>query len=179
MAAVYAFPYVHSAFSRLGHPMLAIPVGGLVLGLLGALGGHLTLFKGLDEVKVLAAEPGGLVGRTVRADGRGETGRTPGRRGLRLPGRPDLPRRLRRGSPRTVRARAGTRRSIPRSVWSCGVLGVLLAVTRQGWISLFTAAILVVRPGRAALLCSASVPAWLLVTGRPQMQLHDDGTPIR
>lgn len=39
--------------------MVALPVGGLVLGLLGALGGPLTLFKGLDEVKTLAANPEG------------------------------------------------------------------------------------------------------------------------
>lgn len=37
--------------------MPALPAGGLVLGLLRALGGHLTLFKGLDEVGELAADP--------------------------------------------------------------------------------------------------------------------------
>ena len=60
-----------------------------------------------------------------------------------------------------------------------GVLGMLLAITRQGWVSLFTAAALVASPTILALLCIASLPAWLLVTGRPQMQLRDDGTPIR
>lgn len=59
MVAVYLFPYAHGAFSRLRHPMLALPAGGLVLGLLAALGGHLTLFKGLDEVGALAADPEG------------------------------------------------------------------------------------------------------------------------
>jgi hypothetical protein len=33
--------------------------GGLLLGLLGALGGHVTLFKGLDEVKELSPDPSG------------------------------------------------------------------------------------------------------------------------
>jgi len=56
---------------------------------------------------------------------------------------------------------------------------MLLAITRQGWESLFTAAVLVSSPAILALPCVASLPAWLLVTGRPQMQLHDDGTPIR
>lgn len=59
------------------------------------------------------------------------------------------------------------------------VLGMLLAVTRQGWVSLFTAAVLVSSPGVLALLCIASLPAWLLVTGRPQMQLGGDGAPVR
>lgn len=62
---------------------------------------------------------------------------------------------------------------------SAGVLGVLLAITRQGWVSLFVAAALVASPSVLVLLCIASLPAWLLVTGRPQMQLRADGTPVR
>lgn len=53
---------------------------------------------------------------------------------------------------------------------------MLLAITRQGWVSLFTAAILVSSPAILALLCIGSLPAWLLVTGKPQMQLRADGT---
>lgn len=59
VCAVRAFRYVHGAYGRLGHPMPALPAGGLVLGLPGALGGHLTLFQGLDEVGELAADPEG------------------------------------------------------------------------------------------------------------------------
>jgi H+/Cl- antiporter ClcA len=61
---------------------------------------------------------------------------------------------------------------------AAGVLGTLLAVTRQGWVSLFTAKFLVASPTILALLCLASLPAWLLVTGRPQTQLREDGTPV-
>jgi len=46
-------------------------------------------------------------------------------------------------------------------------------------VSLFVAAVLVVSPGILALLCVASLPAWLLVTGRPHMQLRADGTAVR
>ncbi|MEV7340398.1 ion channel protein [Streptomyces sp. NPDC093544] len=178
MAAVYAFPYVHSAFSRLGHPMLAIPVGGLVLGLLGALGGHLTLFKGLDEVKALAGDPEGwsagrfalmavvkLAALLIAA--------ACGFRGGRI-----FP-AVFAGVALGLCTHALAPQVHPTVGVVCGVLGVLLAVTRQGWISLFTAAILVSDPAVLPLLVLASVPAWLLVTGRPQMQLHDDGTPIR
>jgi H+/Cl- antiporter ClcA len=70
--------------------------------------------------------------------------------------------------------------SVPASLGlAAGVLGTLLAITRQGWVSLFTAAVLVSSPSIIALLCIASLPAWLLVTGRPQMQLREDGTAIR
>ncbi|MGJ3560503.1 hypothetical protein ACR6C2_26155 [Streptomyces sp. INA 01156] len=46
-------------------------------------------------------------------------------------------------------------------------------------MSLFVAAFLVASPGILALLCIASLPAWLLVTGRPLMQLRPDGTSAR
>ncbi|CCK28447.1 Putative ion-transport protein yfeO [Streptomyces davaonensis JCM 4913] len=178
MAAVYAFPYVHAAFSRLRHPMLMLPVGGLVLGLLGALGGHLTLFKGLEEIGELAADPDGwsagefatmslvkLAAMVVAA--------CCGFRGGRI-----FP-SVFVGVALGLCAHALVPEVHPALAVSTGVLGVLLAVTRQGWVSLFTAAVLVASPTILALLCIASLPAWLLVTGRPQMQLREDGTPVR
>lgn len=178
MAAVYAFPYVHRAFSRLGHPMLAIPVGGLVLGLLGALGGHLTLFKGLDEVKVLAADPDAWsAGRfalmaVVKLAALAVAAACGFRGGRIFPA-------VFVGVALGLCAHALVPQVHPTVGVVCGVLGVLLAVTRQGWISLFTAAVLVSDPAVLPLLVLASVPAWLLVTGRPQMKLDEDGTPTR
>ncbi|MFE6892205.1 ion channel protein [Streptomyces sp. NPDC057694] len=178
MAAVYAFPYVHGAFGRLGHPMLMLPLGGLVLGLLGALGGPLTLFKGLEEVKEIAADPGGrsagsfallavvkLAALLIAA--------SCGFRGGRI-----FP-AVFVGAAFGLFAHAlvpGVNASVG---IAAGVLGVLLAVTRSGWVSLFTAAVLVASPAIIALMCIASLPAWLLVTGRPQMQLSEEGASLR
>ncbi|MFJ9869463.1 ion channel protein [Streptomyces sp. NPDC101165] len=178
MCAVYAFPYLHRAFQRLRHPMLMLPVGGLVLGALGALGGPLTLFKGLDQIAELAADPEGwtagqfatmtvvkLAALTVAA--------TCGFRGGRIfPG-------VFIGTALGLCAHALVPGVQPAVGVAAGVLGMLLAITRQGWVSLFTAAVLVASPVIIALLCIASLPAWLLVTGRPQMQLRADGTQIR
>ncbi|MFI6652814.1 ion channel protein [Streptomyces sp. NPDC050529] len=178
LAAVYAFPHVHRAFRALGHPVLAMTAGGLLLGLLGALGGHLTLFKGLDEVKVLAADPGGwsaaeFGGMAVVKTAALLIAAACGFRGGRI-----FPavfcgvalglcaHALVDGIPVTLAV-------------TCGVLGILLAVTRQGWLSLFTAAVLASDMSLLPLLCVATLPAWLLVTGRPLMQLHKDGTPLR
>lgn len=178
MAAVYSFPYAHAAFRRLRHPVLALTAGGLLLGLLGALGGHLTLFKGLDEVKTLAARPDGwsagsfalmtvvkLAALTIAA--------ACGFRGGRI-----FP-AVFVGVALGLCAHALVPAVHPTIAVVCGVLGVLLAVTRQGWLSLFTAAVLAADPNVLPLLCVAVLPAWLLVTGRPQMQLHENGTPIR
>ncbi|MFK0159224.1 ion channel protein [Streptomyces sp. NPDC090493] len=178
MCAVCALPSVHGAFRRLGHPMAALPVGGLVLGLLGALGGHLTLFKGLDEVAELAKDPEGwsagqfalmavvkLAALLVAA--------SCGFRGGRIFPSVFI------GSALGLCAHALVPAVQPSVGVAAGVLGMLLAITRQGWVSLFTAAVLVASGSVVALLCIASLPAWLLVTGRPRMQLRADGTALR
>ena len=38
---------------RLGSPLVALVVGGVVLGVLGAIGGPITLFKGLEQMEEL------------------------------------------------------------------------------------------------------------------------------
>lgn len=178
LLAVYAFPLAHRMFKALRHPVLAMTLGGLLLGLLGALGGHLTLFKGLSEVKVLAAHPGDwtagefgvmAVVKTVAL----VIAATCGFRGGRI-----FP-AVFVGVALGLCANTLVDSVPPALAVSCAVLGVLLAVTRQGWLSLFTATVLVSDATVLPLLCLASLPAWLLVTGRPQMQLREDGTPLR
>ncbi|OIJ96746.1 ion channel protein [Streptomyces sp. MUSC 14] len=178
MTAVYAFPYVHAAFRRLRHPMLMLPAGGLVLGALGALGGRLTLFKGLAEVEELARHPEGWsAGRfavmTVVKLAALLVAAACGFRGGRI-----FP-AVFVGTSLGLCAHALVPAVQPSVGVATGVLGMLLAVTRHGWVSLFTAAVLVASPAVLTLLCIASLPAWLLVTGRPQMQLRPDGSPVR
>ncbi|MFF5960471.1 ion channel protein [Streptomyces luteogriseus] len=178
MCAVRALPYVHSAFQRLRHPMLMLPAGGVVLGCLAAVGGHLTLFKGLDEIATLAHDPDGwsageFAVMTVVKLAALVVAAACGFRGGRI-----FP-AVFVGTALGLCAHALVSGVHPSVGVSAGVLGVLLAITRQGWISLFVAAVLVAEPTVIALLCVASLPAWLLVTGRPQMQLRKDGTPVR
>ncbi|MEU2154519.1 ion channel protein [Streptomyces sp. NPDC019396] len=178
LAAVYALPYLHAAFHRLRHPVLMTTAGGLVLGLLGTLGGSLTLFKGLSEMKVLASDPTGwtagqfavmafvkLAALTVAA--------SCGFRGGRIFPSVFIGVALGLGVSALVPA------VHPTLGVACAVLGILLAVTRQGWLSLFTAAILAADPHVFPLLCIAVLPAWLLVTGRLQMQLDQHGSSLR
>ncbi|MFD8940766.1 ion channel protein [Streptomyces californicus] len=178
LLAVYAFPVAHRVFAALRHPVLALTAGGLVLGLLGALGGHLTLFKGLDEVKVLAGDPDGwsaaeFAGMAVVKAAALTVAATCGFRGGRI-----FP-AVFAGVALGFCAHALVDAVPPSLAVSCAVLGILLAVTRQGWVSLFTAAVLVSEASVLPLLCAATLPAWLLVTGRPQMQLDGDGKPLR
>ena len=53
LVAVYLFVPMHRLFRRIGHPVLMLTTGGLILGLLGALGGEVTLFKGLTQMQEL------------------------------------------------------------------------------------------------------------------------------
>ncbi|MFG2607548.1 ion channel protein [Streptomyces sp. NPDC048514] len=178
MCAVYAFPYVHAGFRRLRHPMLMLPAGGVVLGALAAVGGHLTLFKGLSEIGELAHDPEGwsagqFATMTVVKLAALLVAASCGFRGGRI-----FP-SVFVGTALGLCAHALVPAVQPSLGVATGVLGMLLAITRQGWVSLFTAAVLVTSPAIIAVLCIASLPAWLLVTGRPQMQLREDGTPVR
>ncbi|MEV7276773.1 ion channel protein [Streptomyces sp. NPDC093111] len=178
LLACYAFPYVHRAFGRLRHPMVMLPLGGLVLGLLGALGGHLTLFKGLEETRELAADIGTL--------GSGELAKlavvktlallvaaASGFRGGRVFPAVFI------GAAFGLCAQALVPEIHPAVAVSAGVLGILLATTRQGWVSLFVAAVLASSPSMVAVLCIAILPAWLVVTGRPVLELDEHGEPLK
>lgn len=54
MVAVWCLPRLHALLHRLKNPVLLLGVGGFLLGILGVVGGPLTLFKGLDEMQQMA-----------------------------------------------------------------------------------------------------------------------------
>ncbi|MGQ4517016.1 ion channel protein [Streptomyces sp. DW26H14] len=183
MAAVYALPHAHAAFRLLPggaswRPVVALGTGGLLLGALGALGGHLTLFKGLDEVRTLADDPDGWSAGTFALMAAVKLAAVViatagGFRGGRI-----FP-AIFAGVSLGLCAHALVGQVDVTLGVVCAVLGVLLAVTRQGWLSLFTAAVLAADTEVLPLLCVATLPAWLLVTGRPLMQLAEDGSVQR
>ncbi len=125
--------------TRCGIRCSCSPLGGVVLGLLGTLGGPITLFKGLEQSEQLLSRHrrqhtgrarADLVVKTRRARGRGVRG---------LPRRADLPRRLPRGRRRACWAALCFPGISPVLAVACGVLGVVLAIARDGWIALFVA----------------------------------------
>ena len=126
---------------RLRNPILTLGIGGLLLGILGTIGGPLTLFKGLDEMQqlafsqtltaadfllialvklaalVLASASGFRGGRIFPAVFVGVA------LGLMLHAHVD---------------------AVPAAITvSCAILGMVLVVTRDGWLSLFMAAVVV------------------------------------
>jgi chloride channel protein, CIC family len=55
-----------------------------------------------------------------------------------------------------------------------GTLGVVLAIARDGWISLFIAVAVVGDGSVLSVLCLAILPAWLMVSCAPQMLISPE-----
>ena len=58
---------------------------------------------------------------------------------------------------------------------SAAVLGLVLAIARDGWLALFIAAVITGDVTVSAILCVAVLPAWLVVTSAPHMLAEDSG----
>ncbi|HAV2162784.1 ion channel protein [Enterobacter cloacae] len=167
MIAVWCLPRLHRLVHKLKHPVLILGVGGSILGILGAIGGKVTLFKGLDEMQqlafsqvfsvsdyllfaliklaalVVAAACGFRGGRIFPAVFVGVA------LGLMLHEHVD---------------------AVPAAITvSCSILGLVLVVTRDAWLSLFMAAVVVPDTTLIPLLCIVMLPAWLLLAGKPMM----------
>jgi len=168
LVGVYAFPHAYRLFRSIGNPIAMLGAGGLVLGLLGVLGGPLSLFKGLHEMKEITSDlddhsAANLLLLAVVKVLALVVAAASGFRGGRI--FPAL----------FIGAIAGECAhalfpSIPlAAAIVCGVLGAVLPVTRQAWMSIFMAAMTVPDLRLLPLLCLVSLPVWLLVTDRPQM----------
>jgi H+/Cl- antiporter ClcA len=168
MAAIYLFPYLHAGFHRLGRPIFVLVAGGFVLGILGVIGGEISLFKGLEQMKELtetatdytAAGLGLLVVVKLIAM---LVASSSGFRGGRI-------------FPSVFAAVAfglfvhALFPAVPEAVaLASSVIGVLVAVTRSGWLSIFMGELMIGQPAILPVLAIVILPAWLIVTGRPEL----------
>lgn len=168
LLGVIAFPYVHRFFHGMRNPVLYVTAGGVLLGVLGAIGGPLTLFKGSEQsfelvqqraelstwnlVLIVAVK---LVALVIAA--------AAGFRGGRIFPAAFI------GVASGVLVNAAFP-GVPLGLAvASGVLGVVLAVGRDGWIALFVAVAIVGDVGVLPVLCLAVLPAWLLVRSAPEM----------
>ena len=170
MVAVWCLPRLHAMMHQMKNPVFVLGIGGLILGILGVIGGPVSLFKGLDEMQqmvanqafstsdyfllaviklaalVVAAASGFRGGRIFPAVFVGVA------LGLILQG--PVP-------------------AVPAAITvSCAILGIVLVVTRDGWLSLFMAAVVVPNTTLLPLLCIVMLPAWLLLAGKPMMMVN-------
>ncbi|EPR0131234.1 ion channel protein [Escherichia coli] len=170
MVAVWCLPRLHAMMNQMKNPVLVLGIGGFILGILGVIGGPVSLFKGLDEMQqmvanqafstsdyfllaviklaalVVAAASGFRGGRIFPAVFVGVA------LGLML--HEHVP-------------------AVPAAITvSCAILGIVLVVTRDGWLSLFMAAVVVPNTTLLPLLYIVMLPAWLLLAGKPMMMVN-------
>jgi H+/Cl- antiporter ClcA len=172
LVLVYAFPYVHAAFHRLPGPVVALVAGGAALGVLGAIGGRITLFKGLSEMKTLTEHvsshsTGGLLLIVVVKLAALLIAASCGFRGGRI-----FPSVFTGVAIGLLANRLVDDVPVSLAI-SAGVLGLLVAVTRQGWLSLFMAVTVVTDIKLLPLMCVVVLPPWLLAVGRPPMLVKE------
>lgn len=167
MVAVWCLPRLHALLHRLKNPVLLLSVGGFLLGILGVVGGPLTLFKGLDEMQQMAFSQ--TLGTTdffmlaVSKLAALVIAAASGFRGGRI--FPAVFIGVALGLMLHAHVEA-----VPAAITvSCAILGLVLVVTRDGWLSLFMAAVVVPDTTLLPLLCIVMLPAWLLLAGKPMM----------
>jgi H+/Cl- antiporter ClcA len=170
LAGVWLFPLLHRAFRALRHPMLMIVAGGLVLGGLGALGGPITLFKGLEQSSQLVEDAptmtvGALILVTVIKLVALLVASASGFRGGRI-----FP---------SVFVGVGVG-LIANSLFpdvpvalavAAGVMGLTLVSARDGWLALFLGVALTGDINVLPVLILAILPVWLLVSRQPLLQV--------
>jgi len=171
LVAVFAFRGSYPLFQRLQSPIVMLVVGGFLLGVLGVIGGPISLFKGLDQMKELTETvddytPAGLAllaGIKLLAV---VIAGTSGFRGGRI--FPSVFAGVAIGL--FVNALLP---QIPEAIAvSASLVGILVAVTRSGWLAIFMGALLVNDPAITPILAIVVLPAWLVVTGRPEMVIE-------
>ncbi|GCD20477.1 putative ion-transport protein [Cellulomonas algicola] len=178
LLASYVFTPLHRLVHRVRQPVLLLTLGGLVLGLLGAVGGSITLFKGLDQMKQLP----GMVGETTALGFLAFAliklvallvASSVGFRGGRI-------------FPATfVGVSLGFAVSVafpsvpPALAVGAATVGIIVAATRSGWLSIFLVVAIIPQATLIPPLLFATLAAWLLVTNRPELRAAplDEPTP--
>ncbi|MET0735330.1 MAG: ion channel protein, partial [Microbacterium sp.] len=174
--AAIAFPYIHRAFHALRSPILFTTLGGLILGILGVIGGPLTLFKGLEQTGELIANSedytaGQLAMFTIVKVVALVVAASAGFRGGRI-----FP-AVFVGVALGLCANA-LFPSIPIGLAiACGAMGIVLLATRDGWIALFIGIALTQDLTLLPILCIIVLPTWLLVTKAPRLTVPVLGPP--
>ncbi|WP_277830529.1 ion channel protein [Speluncibacter jeojiensis] len=171
VAAIYVFHPLHRLLHALPNPLIAITLGGMGLGLLGALGGKITLFKGVDEMKELTAtaadhSTAGLIVIAVVKLAALVVAAACGFRGGHI-----FPAVFVGVAAGLVAHSVAPGVPLALAIGS-GVLALTMVVSRDGWVALFLGATVVGDIAVLPVLCLAILPLWLLISARPEMTVR-------
>ncbi|MET0726113.1 MAG: ion channel protein [Leifsonia sp.] len=166
LAAVHLYPYLHRLFHFMKNPVIPLTVAGALLGILGVIGGPVTLFKGLTQMKELTENADSmtvwqLTLVTLVKIAALLIAASAGFRGGRIFPAAFI------GVAVGLVAHAIVP-AVPTSLAiAAGVLGFVLVIGRDGWLALFLAGIIVGDPTVLPILCIVILPIWLMVTRQP------------
>lgn len=176
LAALAAFPLVYRVLHGMRHPILIATVGGLLLGVLGFIGGPITMFKGLAQVGDLLKDPSQY-----------DAGQLTVFAGIKIVALLIAASALFRGGRVFPAVFIGV--ALGLLAWSLfpaipislavasAVLGMLLVVVRDGWIALFVAVAIPADISLLPVLCIVILPAWLLVSRAPEFRILPPAMP--
>ena len=167
MVAVWCLPRLHALMNRLKTPVMTMGLGGLPPGTLGPPGGQIAWVKGLEEMQQIALSQtltaGDFLLIALVKLAALVIASASGFRGGRI--FPAVFVGVALGFMLHAHVEA-----VPAAITvSCAILGMTLVVTRDGWLSLFMAAVVVPDTTLLPLLCIVMLPAWLLLAGKPMM----------
>lgn len=170
VVALWAFPHLHRIFHRWRNPILPLTVAGLLLGVLGAIGGEITMFKGLQQMQQLAGDVDDLSSWQLAAIVAIKTAAlliagAAGFRGGRV-----FPTVFIGAAIGMLVYAIFPGVPLPIAV-AAGVLGICLVVVRDGWLSLFIAAVVAGDPTILPILCMVVLPGWLVVARLREMRI--------
>jgi chloride channel protein, CIC family len=176
LAALAAFPVVYRVLHALRHPIIITTVGGFVLGLLGFVGGPITMFKGLEQMGELLQNADDYDGAQLAAIA-----------GIKIVALLVAASALFRGGRVFPATFIGVALGLLGHVLipalplglavACGVVGILLVVTRDGWLALFLGVAVAGDITILPMLCVIVLPAWLLVSGAPEFRIAPPAAP--
>jgi H+/Cl- antiporter ClcA len=177
LVALYALPLFYRALHALRYPIVVAAVGGLLLGILGFIGGPITMFKGLTQMGELLQDPGEY-----------DAGQLAVIAGIKVLALLVAVSSMFRGGrifPATFIGVAlgllgnALVPTIPIGLAvACGIIGVVLVVGRDGWLALFLGAAVAGDLSLLPILCVIVLPAWLLVSAVPEFRIMPPQSPV-
>lgn len=170
LIALFLFPVFWRALHALRHPILIPLAGGFILGILGFIGGPITMFKGLTQMGELLEDPGAYDGTQLAVIA-----------GIKILALLVAASALFRGGRIFPATFIGVALGMLGHVLipglplglavACGIVGVILVVARDGWLAIFLGVAIPADITLLPMLCVIVLPAWLLVSRMPGFQI--------
>ena len=170
LIALFLFPVFWRTLHALKSPILIALVGGFILGILGFIGGPITMFKGLTQIGELLQDPGAYDGTQLAVIA-----------GIKILALLVSASALFRGGRIFPATFIGVALGMLGHVLipglplglavACGIVGVIVVVARDGWLAIFLGVAIPNDITLLPMLCIIVLPAWLLVSRMPAFQI--------